>query len=361
MILEVNIKKKLKEFDLEVSFSHKQGCLGILGASGSGKSMTLKSIAGIVKPDEGRIAEKDPDKVFFDSSEKIDLRPQKRKVGYLFQNYALFPNMTVKKNIMSGLNKSTGQRITKAQKGDIAEKMLHHFGLEGVGDRFPAQLSGGQQQRVALARILAYEPRVLLLDEPFSAMDTFLRERLRLELGGILRQYEGISILVTHDRDEAYELCDSLLLMDQGQVIARGSTRDIFDDPGSVQAARLTGCKNISRIEKLGPRKVRALDWGDLELTMQDPLRDEISAIGIRAHNFERVSDEEALAFQSREDANLIKVEDPRIIEYPFEWYVTLKNGLWWKIAKNIDSHDPHYILCNWLKIDSAAIMQLRQ
>ena len=172
-LLKVNIQKKLKEFDLEVDFELRNGRLGILGPSGCGKSMTLKSIAGIVNPDDGIVSlTTDNETIYFDSSKKINLKPQKRNVGYLFQNYALFPNMTVEENIAVGLSKGENKKT-------VAE-MIKRFHLDGLEKRYPRQLSGGQQQRVALARILAYGPDVILLDDPFSAMDTFLKEQLRL-------------------------------------------------------------------------------------------------------------------------------------------------------------------------------------
>ena len=179
-MLKVNIQKELKEFDLDVDFELKSKRLGILGPSGCGKSMTLKSIAGIVNPDDGFISLNDT--VYFDSSNKTNLKPQKRNVGYLFQNYALFPNMTVEENIAIGLGKD-------CDKNHLYE-IIKRFHLNGLEKRYPRQLSGGQQQRVALARIMAYSPDVILLDEPFSAMDTFLKEQLRLELVNSLRDFD---------------------------------------------------------------------------------------------------------------------------------------------------------------------------
>ena len=246
LLLGVEIKKKLKEFSLELSFEAEKGCLGILGSSGCGKSMTLKSIAGIVTPDSGRIAlqyaqgEAAGGRVLFDSSLKINETPQIRRVGYLFQNYALFPNMTVEENIAAGLKGKGARAAAGGRKSQACspqaikqkvQEMTERFRLIGLEKHYPAQLSGGQQQRTALARILAYEPEILLLDEPFSAMDTYLREKLRLELAEALKDYDGVSILVTHDRDEAYQLCPEILLMDQGKVLARGKTRDIFAWP----------------------------------------------------------------------------------------------------------------------------------
>ena len=199
MAVSVDIEKKLHGFTLKVKLESDGSPMGILGASGSGKSMTLRCIAGIQTPDSGRIVVND--KVLFDSEKKINLKPQERKVGYLFQNYALFPTMTVEKNIACGYRGDKKQ--LKAKVADYIER----YQLNGLEKRYPGQLSGGQQQRVALARILAYEPEALLLDEPFSAMDTYLREGLRLELSKVLADYDGVSVMVTHDRDEAFQLC----------------------------------------------------------------------------------------------------------------------------------------------------------
>ncbi len=355
LVLKAEIRKRLKEFELDVRFTAKKGCLGILGPSGCGKSMTLKSIAGIVRPDSGKITFQGSgmgrEKAFYDSGRKMDLPPRKRRVGYLFQNYALFPNMTVEQNVVAGLR--TGNRREKAR------EMIGRFRLEGLEKRYPRQLSGGQQQRVALARILAYEPDVLLFDEPFSAMDTFLREKLRLELTKALKSYDGVSVLVTHDRDEAYQLCDRLMLLDQGKMLAYGPTQDIFANPGTCQAARLTGCKNISRIERLGPYRVRALDWGGLELATGEAVGEDVTAIGIRAHDFEPLGQAEAENWDRPEPINRIPVHDVEITEMPFEWYVTLDNGLWWKVGKDIHTHTMG-LVPQWLRVSPSAILLLK-
>ncbi len=352
--LDVEIQKQLKRFRLDVKLRTDGGCVGILGPSGCGKSMTLKSIAGIVTPDEGLISiqKGTEQRILFDKSQKVNIKPQKRRIGYLFQNYALFPNMTVQENIAAGLA------------GDVKNpkvgEMIGRFGLSGLEKQYPGQLSGGQQQRTALARILAYEPDALLLDEPFSAMDAYLKERLRLELKKTLSEYEGVSVMVTHDRDEAFQLCDHLLLMEEGRVIAAGETKAVFADPGTWQAARLTGCKNLSRIEKTGSRRVRALDWDGLELVTAQDVGDEIKAVGIRAHDFEPLSSGEALEWGKREDANLIPVEGAEISEMPFEWYVTMKNHLWWKIEKTIHVHESAGLVPEYLRISPEAIVLLR-
>ena len=345
MQLTLDFEKKLEDFHLRVHYEGEASRIGILGASGCGKSMTLRSIAGIETPDRGLI--RLGSRELFDSSQKINLRPQERRVGYLFQNYALFPTMTVEQNIMAGV------RGSKEEQRKRAQEMVRAFQLEGLEKRRPAELSGGQQQRVALARIMAYRPMALLLDEPFSAMDYFLKEKLRLEMKQVLRKYEGLSILVTHDRDEAYQLCDHLLLMHEGSIIAGGPTKEIFDHPGTVEAARLTGCKNISRIRQVGPHRICALDWDNLELTTQEEVTDEITHAGIRAHDFFPCASETA--------ENRIPAETPALTELPFEWYIVLQKKIWWKVPKDIRSHDCSDCLPEALCVDPAAIMLLRR
>lgn len=289
MTLQVAIKKELKGFSLDVDFSS-EGRLGILGASGCGKSMTLKCIAGIIRPDSGKIVLNG--RVLFDSAQGIDIKPQQRKVGYLFQNYALFPHMTVIENIACGLglaNKEAGKDRRVADMIDL----LHLNDLEA---RYPLQLSGGQQQRVALARILAYQPEIILLDEPFSALDEHLREQLHLEMKEILREWGENIILVTHNRDEVYKMTDHLIVMDEGQIIGDGMTKTLFAAPGARQIARLTGCKNISRARRNGDKSVEAIDWG-VVLATGEPVPDDIAAVGIRAHAFHPAAENAVNAF----------------------------------------------------------------
>ena len=341
-LLKVNIFKKLKEFDLEVDFELKQKRLGILGPSGCGKSMTLKSVAGIVNPDKGVVSlTSDEETVYFDSNRKINLKPQKRNVGYLFQNYALFPNMTVEENVAIGLPKNHDK--------NIVENMIKRFHLEGLEKRYPRQLSGGQQQRVALARILAYGPDVILLDEPFSAMDTFLKEQLRIELVNSLKDFDGFSILVTHDRDEAFQFCDELIIMDEGKIIAKGDTYEIFENPKRVQVARLTGCKNISRIEIIDDFHLRSLDWG-VDFEVSERISPDITHIGIRAHDFSAAE---------KDDVNVMDTIDSTLLEMPFEWEVTLANGLWWKYDKQIDNHE--FTVPEYIKVDPKDIILLEK
>ncbi len=338
--LKVNIQKKLKEFELDVDFELKNNRLGILGPSGCGKSMTLKSIAGIVDPDKGVVSlTTGEETIYFDSNRKINLKPQKRNVGYLFQNYALFPNMTVEENVACGLSKDDDKKIV--------QDMIKRFHLEGLEKRYPRQLSGGQQQRVALARILAYGPDVILLDEPFSALDTFLKEQLRIELINLLKDFDGFSILVTHDRDEAFQFCDELIILDDGKIIAKGDTYEIFENPGNVQVARLTGCKNISRIEVIDDYHVKSLDWGII-FEVAEKISPNITHIGIRAHDFSPAE---------KDDLNVFDTRNSTKLEMPFEWEITLENGLWWKYDKQIRDHD--FIVPKYLKVDPKDIILL--
>lgn len=304
MALKIDIKKSLGDFHLDVHLHTTSKRIGILGASGCGKSMTLKCIAGIETPDEGSIVL--GERILFDADQKCNPKPQKRNVGYLFQNYALFPNMTVAQNI------SIGMKASKSVKKAKVEELLAKMNLSGMEDRYPSQLSGGQQQRVALARILAYEPDVILLDEPFSALDLYLKDRLQHELMKLLDDYEGTVIMVSHNRDEIYQFCEELLILDDGMSVIQGKTKEIFKDPGYIEAARLTGCKNI--VEALIESSVEAdqtiyvPEWG-IRLKVDRELED-IHYIGVRAHDFIPIWEEED---------GCIKIHEIRLEELPFE------------------------------------------
>lgn len=280
MSLIVDIKKQLGEFCLDVNFETESRITGILGPSGGGKSLTLKCIAGIEKPDSGKII---LDGVtLFDSDKGINLPPQKRRVGYLFQNYALFPNMTVKQNIMCGLCCEKDKREKQSKYNDIIKLMQ----LDGLEAHKPSQLSGGQQQRAALARILVNEPKLLMLDEPFSALDTHLRGKLQIETKALLREYGRDVLLVTHSRDEAYHLCDDIAVISDGRLAAMKGTKELFADPGSIAAAKITGCKNVVSARKVGEFEVEVPEWGGIRFATKVPVKDGLKAIGIRAHYF---------------------------------------------------------------------------
>ncbi|HBN57565.1 MAG TPA: ABC transporter [Lachnospiraceae bacterium] len=278
MSLYVDIKKDLGSFVLETAFEADGGVTGILGASGCGKSMTLRCIAGIMKPDEGRI-ELDGT-VFFDSAKKIDLKPQQRHVGLLFQNYALFPNMTVKQNLMTGL---LPYEKDKKKAAAAIEEMMKRFYLTGLEKHRPSQLSGGQQQRVALARILLSKPGILMLDEPFSALDSFLRWNLEMELTHIIREFEGSTLFVSHSREEVYRVCDRVCVMDKGKSSPAVPVKELFESPRSKAAALLSGCKNFSAAHMEKDGCVFAEDWGvSLECRKEAP--EGFCHIGVRSH-----------------------------------------------------------------------------
>ena len=323
MSLEVAIEKRFEGFTLRAQFTAQDTATAILGASGCGKSMTLRCIAGIVKPDKGRIV---LDGVpLFDSEKKIDLPPQKRGVGLLFQNYALFPNMTVEQNILCGLHAEPD----RAKRRAACAEMIRALRLEGLEKRLPAALSGGQQQRVALARILAAKPRILMLDEPFSALDSYLREQVEGEVGALLAAFQGPALLVTHNRDEAYRLCREMNVMDGGRVLRAGETKAVFADPRSCTAARLTGCKNILPCIKAGPHSVRLAGW-EAELHLAAEVPEAVCAVGIRAHDF---------APCAAGVPNALPVRVVSSGENPFDWNLicTAPGGegrLWWKVSK---------------------------
>ena len=331
MSLEVTIAKRFEGFTLHAEFAAGNTAAAILGASGCGKSMTLRCIAGVVKPDSGRIVL--DGRVLFDSEKGIDLPPQQRNVGLLFQNYALFPNMTVEQNILCALKKEKDPAARKAACGSALRAMR----LEELAHRLPSELSGGQQQRAALARILAGRPRILMLDEPFSALDSYLREEVEGEVGSLLSNFDGTALLVTHDRDEAYRLCREMIVMDSGEVLRAGTTKEVFTDPRRLTAARLTGCKNILPCVRVDEHHVRLTGW-ERELTVALPVPEGCCAVGIRAHDF---------APEAADGENRMPVQVGASSESPFDWNVICTAAddagkLWWKVSKTTLSSPPH-------------------
>lgn len=306
MSLSVDIEKKLGAFTLRTAFEAGDETLALLGASGCGKSMTLKCIAGIERPDRGRIV---VDGVtLFDSEQHIDQPPQQRRVGLLFQNYALFPHMTVAQNIAAGAKREKD----KARREDNVRRVLDSFDLTALADRYPHQLSGGQQQRVALARILVSAPRILLLDEPFSALDSHLRFRLEQEVRGVLRDFGKTAILVSHDRDEVFRMADTVAVMNEGRIETFGDKRTVFAAPRTRAGAVLTGCKNISPLERRGDGRIFAADWGvELETA---PLPENAAFVGIRMHDIRLGAGD-----------NTLRCRVAEVIENPFSVTVMLR------------------------------------
>ncbi|MBU5481087.1 sulfate/molybdate ABC transporter ATP-binding protein [Blautia sp. MSJ-19] len=331
MAIQVDIEKNFKGFSLKSTFESNASTTGILGASGSGKSMTLRCIAGIEKPDKGKIVING--KTVFDSEKKINLKPQERRIGYLFQNYALFPTMTVKDNILCGY------RGAKEQREEKVCDFIRRYQLDGLENRYPSQLSGGQQQRVALARMMIGEPEVILLDEPFSALDGYLKDVLQKDMKEFLKQYSGDMLMVTHSRDEAFRFCNELMLLKEGKTLIFGETRALFEQPQLLDASRLTGCKNNSRIERLGDHEVYAVDWG-ISLHTEQKVEPDITHIAIRGH---------WIVPTDQPGQNCLSFETSEYVETTFEhqYLVTNSNvkdgaALWWMRPKNSfrDDHD---------------------
>lgn len=349
MSISVNIEKSFRGFTLKVQFETTDLSTGILGASGSGKSMTLRCIAGIEKPDRGKIVIHG--KTVFDSEEKINLKPQERQVGYLFQNYALFPTMTVRDNIRCGF------RGEKKLRDEKVQDFICRYHLEGLENRYPSQLSGGQQQRVALARMMIGEPEVILLDEPFSALDGFLKDVLQKDMQDFLKEYTGDMIMVTHSRDEAFRFCRNLMLLKEGKTLIFGDTRKLFEQPELLEAAILTGCKNHSRIERLGDHELFALDWG-VALRTEKKIDSDITHVAIRGHWMQGTD-------HKTENCILFQVAD--YVETTFEHQYLVKSPemeedavLWWMRPKGSFDEPAEKNLPRYLYLPPEHLMLLK-
>lgn len=287
--LQMQIEKQNQDFALAVALTAGKDPLGLLGGSGSGKSMTLRCLAGLETPTQGRITLNG--RVLFDSQKGINLPSRQRQIGVVFQNYALFPHMTVAENIAFGLH--CGFQSAPLSKAELKQRVAEKIALvqlQGLENRYPHQLSGGQQQRVALARALAIEPEALLLDEPFSALDTHLRNQIEKQLVETLAAYQGVTLFVTHNLEEAYRVCDRLLVLSAGREIAYGPKAEIFERPGTSTVAQLTECKNISRARTISPTQVEAVDWG-CKMQAIEAIPDPLAYVGIRAHHITVTSD----------------------------------------------------------------------
>lgn len=348
MKLIVQIEKKTGDFFLKANFTVENEPFAILGASGSGKSMTLKCIAGIETPDKGRIQL--GDKILFDSEQNINLPPQKRCIGYLFQDYALFPNRNVIQNIQAGMGKRPSQ--------DELKKTVIQFHLTGLENHYPYELSGGQKQRMAIARMLAAKPEVILLDEPFSALDTYLKWELEQELRNLLEELKKPAILVSHNRNEVYRLCREVSCMDHGIMTAKVPVKQFFHHPKTKVEARLSGCKNISSAKVLDASHIYAESW-NLTLEVEKiPLEEQekIHYVGIRAHSFQSDTDS---------TVNVIPLVEPEIMEEPFEWNIIFRTSaspgstekILWKIAKQ--GKEQMGELPTWVYVEAKDIMLL--
>ena len=254
--LSASIQAHLGTFSLDVAFEMHGDTTAILGASGAGKTLTLRAIAGLLHPANGRIAL--GDRVLFDSALQLSMPARKRKIGYVFQDYALFPHLTVTKNVAYGLH-----GWDKEQQVARIRELVDLLGLSGLENRLPGEISGGQQQRVALGRALAPGPDLMLLDEPFSAVDAPTRFLLTEQLQALQERLNFAMLLVTHDVSEAYALASQLVVLSEGQVIQQGPRKDVFHAPNSAEAARLLGFRNLL------PGQVVGRDGGNTAVDVQ--------------------------------------------------------------------------------------------
>ena len=242
-MLEVKIKKKLNNFTLDIDFKTDDDVLGLIGESGCGKSMTLKCIAGIETPDEGRIIL--GDQVLYDSDKKINIKPQDRHIGYLFQNYALFPQMSVKKNVIVSVNK----KYKDNEKLDIVDSILEFLNIKQLENRYPSELSGGEKQRVAFARLMVNEPDFLLLDEPFSSLDSFLKWNIAKEFKNTVQRIKKKAIFVTHNINELYYLCKNAIVISNGKEIEKDLVSNLINNPRNDIVKNLVKYSDITRDE----------------------------------------------------------------------------------------------------------------
>jgi molybdate transport system ATP-binding protein len=259
-------------FSLDVDFNAPPGVTILFGASGSGKSLTLKSIAGLVRPDEGLVAVGET--VLFDSARRLSLPVHARGVGYVFQNLALFPHLTALGNVEFPLSK-----LPRSERKARARSLLKSFGIEHVAERLPRYISGGEAQRVALARALASGPRILLLDEPLSALDDANKLGIIADLKKLNRKLRLPVVYVTHNRDEALTLGERVFVYERGRIVASGEPSELFGgSPAKASVARLTGVENIfegrilSRCVKAGTMTVEVGSEGEGVCRVEAPL-----------------------------------------------------------------------------------------
>jgi molybdate transport system ATP-binding protein len=266
--VSVTITKRFPGFTLDVSWEAEQSVLGLFGPSGAGKTLTLQCLAGLIRPDAGRIVV--GERVFFDAAAGVDLSPQQRRIGYVFQGYALFPHLTVVRNIAFGLQGRP--RLDRARR---SSEVIERLGLRGLEQRYPRELSGGQRQRVALGRALAIDPALLLLDEPLSALDAPLRRTLRDELREILSGWGTAAVVVTHDFTEAYRLADRIVVYEDGRVIQSAPRSELLWQPASESVARIMGLSNVLRgtVVKAMPDRIQIAWRGQMLEAVNSPTR----------------------------------------------------------------------------------------
>ena len=310
MSLEVNIRKSFSSFTLDVAFEAGDETLGFLGASGCGKSLTMRCIAGIETPDEGRIVVND--RVFFDSERKINLTPQQRKTALLFQSYMLFPNLTVAENVAAGI----GREASKADRDALVAAELKRFGLEGFDRRYPAQLSGGQQRRVAFAGVLAMEPRILVLDEPVAGLDPVARE----EFLDLIAQLHGSGltvVMVSHSMDDLARLSDRVLVLNEGRQFAFGSPTEVFAHGDELRAIGL----DVPAPQKLADelRGIWNVDYDDAGAVGRRYRRqDEIGTPLCITYDFDSIEDH-AVTIRERDTMEQVRIPLDTVKSYLIE------------------------------------------
>lgn len=288
MSLSVSIKKHFPAFTLDVNIEAGNETLGWLGESGCGKSLTMRCIAGIETPDEGKIVVNG--KTFFEREAgkrpTVNLSPQERKTALLFQNYMLFPNLTVAENVAAGIDR----KLPKEERETQVNAELKRFGLDGFDKRYPSQLSGGQQQRVALARMLAAKPDILMLDEPFSALDAHLKGALEQNLAGLFETFHGTILYVSHDIDEALRFCDRIAVIEKGHVMEVSTGNDLVNNPQSAASIKLSGCKNATPARRINDHRVFLPAWG-IEVETDKPVQENLTCMGVRAFFLEQAKE----------------------------------------------------------------------
>lgn len=329
MSISCNIKKKLGRFTLKIQFEAQDETVALMGASGCGKSMTLRCIAGIEKPDSGKIIINGI--TVFDSDQKINLPPQKRQTGLLFQDYALFPNMTVKQNILAVLPKN---------RQDELEDVITKFHLTGLENHYPSQLSGGQKQRCALARMIVSKPQIIMLDEPFSALDSFLRWQMEQEITSVIKQFGKTVLFVSHDRDEVYRISDKVVVIHMGENERICTKQALYEHPKTYADALLTGCKNIFPVE-VTSSQVCAPEYGII--LQKEGIQASVSYIGIRAR---RIRPAHLVTNQS--DALLVKYQIESVTEGVFSMILMVRvehaqGVIRWELTKEEYQQLPDY------------------
>ena len=326
MSLSMAIKKRYPGFTLDVELEAGEERVALLGASGCGKSLTLRCIAGVETPDEGHIVVNGV--TFFDSRSGVNLSPQERKTALLFQNFQLFPHMTALQNVCAGM--------PGRARDDRALRFLEIFGVSALADRYPSQLSGGQQQRVALARLLAARPGILMFDEPFSALDSYLKSALEQNLLDVFSVVNRTVLYVSHDIDEACRLCDRICVMHDGHVEEGGTAEELMDRPRTLAGMRLTGCKNTSRARRASATEVEAIDWG-MTFDVGREVPGDVAYVGVRARHIHR-DRERGGGERGRNsfDLHVVRVSDARferlvLLEPPCEGS---RARIQWKVDK---------------------------